>query len=852
MVRRQPATTAEQPSVSAATVREATGDGAVPVAQQLPTYVVSDDDLEMGASLANATTWINTKGSGAIQDVFSTELGINLCDAIVIKYTGVGHRLVRPGVAHDADASDGLDAYVQLDTPAAGTFELHPAYQRHRLDFPGGIGVEETVFVPKGPNGYDPPLVCIQVKLTNRSLVPRSLRVYGFARLRGGTDPDVTATYDASRRALVARNKGKPDYVRLFGTTAPQVRYATTFDVSQVYEPMHIFPLGNDCGPTGDVLGALEVEFVLEAGQRQEIDFLFAHGGNGEEPVRQACDQAQDVEGLLRQSTQTWADLLGRAQVMTPDPTINEGALWAKANMLRVMANYPQGPAFTNEPGVSSNVVGRDAAWFVYGCDHFLPNFSQTLLDTFARLQYANGKVPEYYSALTGKTEDYGLNINDDTPLFILAVNHHWRGSGDRQWLEATYPAVVKAARYIVSQEDERGLVCCSARGQNVWGIASWRNVIPNYSINGAVTEINAECAAALRATAHLAENLGRPESEVAEFRRAYERLQQAMNKHLLNPANGVYYLNVDADGNVHTDVTGDEVFPVMLRVADREVSYRIISRLNAPDFWTDGGIRTVSRLSPDYHPFADVGLRGGVWPGLTWWYAFAAARYHPEFMVRALRASFEHYGIAPRRNNTVPGQFSEWFDGESLVNRGMRLSPWEPPRFLWAAVEGACGVMLLPTGMHVNPVVPPDWRWVAIRRLPFHGEEIAFFAAREESNAFRLYATVPIASDHPVEQYAEDVTDQLLVFNQFARALAFRRSGEWLVAVGNPLDRTAVVPLDLSKLLAADGTYETALYHSERRQWLRGERSTGRDLARLAMQVDAGGFRLLRVRQSS
>jgi len=60
---------------------------------------------------------------------------------------------------------------------------------------------------------------------------------------------------------------------------------------------------------------------------------------------------------------------------------INEGALWSKVNMRRVMASYPQGPAFTNDPGSSSNVVARDAAWFIYGNDHYLSKFSCTLLN---------------------------------------------------------------------------------------------------------------------------------------------------------------------------------------------------------------------------------------------------------------------------------------------------------------------------------------------------------------------------------------------------------------------------------------------------------------------------------------
>ena len=91
------------------------------------------------------------------------------------------------------------------------------------------------------------------------------------------------------------------------------------------------------------------------------------------------------------------------ADVYEPDvPRVKRG------QTVRVMARYPQGPAFTNEPGVSSNVVGRDAAWFVYGNDHFRPAFSRALLDTFARLQYPNltlvspdGRVLPYPKPLT-------------------------------------------------------------------------------------------------------------------------------------------------------------------------------------------------------------------------------------------------------------------------------------------------------------------------------------------------------------------------------------------------------------------------------------------------------------------
>ncbi|HKW44788.1 MAG TPA: amylo-alpha-1,6-glucosidase, partial [Candidatus Eremiobacteraceae bacterium] len=426
------------------------------------------------------------------------------------------------------------------------------------------------------------------------------------------------------------------------------------------------------------------------------------------------------------------------------------------------------------------------------------------------------------------------------------------RATGDLAWLTKMYPAVVRAARYIISQMDERDLVYCTAddpRG-DVWAIASWRNVIPDYRINGAVTEINAECAAALRAAGHMAQNIGRPDAEAAELFAAGERVRKAMDLHLRNPENGLYYLNIDVHGVIHTEVTGDQVFPVMLRTCDDDTGYRIISRLNSTDFWTEAGLRTASRNDPRYDPSAYSGLIGGVWPGLTWWYAFAAARHHPEYMVKALRSSFEHYASNPKLNNTVPGQFSEWFDGESLINRGMRLSPWEPPRFLWAAIEGVCGLMVTTAEPKVNPLVPQGWLWVGVRRLCYHGSEISYFATRH-SGKFHVCATGPVDTASGYEHFDEDVSDSITAFSEASAVIAFRGGEKIVVLVGNVSDQTATIPINLSKVLDRAATYRAKMYVSERELWEDFESQSGAALASLAIVIEMYGYRLIELQKS-
>ena len=324
----------------------------------------------------------------------------------------------------------------------------------------------------------------------------------------------------------------------------------------------------------------------------------------------------------------------------------------------------------------------------------------------------------------------------------------------------------------------------------NVWAIAGWRNVIDGYTLNGAVTEINAECVAALRAAGHLAENVGDTSSDARRIRHRIGAHPRCNARTSAQSAERIILPQHRCRRRVHTDVTGDQIFPVMFRACDEDTGFRIIGRLNARDFWTPAGLRTISEHDARYDPAGNIGLLGGVWPGLTWWYAFASARYHPEFMVQALSASFKHYSADPKTNNTVPGQFGEYFDGESLINRGMRLSPWEPPRFLWAAVEGVCGIMLTTGAPRVKPLVPATWKWLALKRLPYHGEEITYFATRERGT-FRLSATSEIESEFELERFDKDVSRAVHVLSDDATVVALASEDEISILVGNVVERT-------------------------------------------------------------
>lgn len=815
-----------------------------------PSYIIPDDRVAAGASLGNSGLWVNIKATGAVERVFATSLGQCLIGSIVIQYSGAGGQLVRH--ADHSSPTGAEPGFVPLRAESPGEFELSPAAQRHHFILAGSLKVTETVFVPLGAiddERGDAPLLYQMVSLKNETSVTSTIRITAFARLRGDTPPDVDAFYDESIDAIIASNESDRGLVRVFGCTAKGFRYCSSCDFGSAYDQSISKTLDGDMTDTGDILGCLQLDVKLKSGAETRFAFVAGTYATREAAI-DGYRRRKDPEAVLRDTESHLRDVLQSSEVLTPDRQLNLGAIWSKVNMRRVMARYPTGLGFTNEPGVSSNVVARDAAWFAYGCDHLMPAFSRALIERFARRQYPDGKIPEYYDARTDRREDYGLNVNDDTPLFVMAVNHHYRSSGDAEWLRGVLPSVERSADFIMSQMDDRDLVVCTSKDPrgNVWATAGWRNVIPGYSINGAVTEINALCAAALRSAAHLVENAGGSSKRADELRDGSQRVRNAMERHLRNPENGLYYLNIDVDGIKHSDVTGDELFPVMCRVCDDETAYRIISRLNAPDFWTSAGLRTVSRDDPLYAPSAYVGLLGGVWPGLTWWYAFAAARYHPEFMVRALRSSFEHYASEPAAYNTVPGEFGEWFDGETLVNRGTRLSPWEPPRFLWAAIEGVCGFSVRPGMPSIKPLIPRSWRWAGIRRLPYHGSEISYFAVRQQ-DLMHVYASAEVESECEPHFYSEDVTDRIVVMSTSAATIALRRDGEIVIMVGNVGSQTTTAPVDLSGVIDSAASYELRMYNSEREEWVDGTTLAGSEISSIAVPVEMHGYRLIELK---
>ncbi len=522
------------------------------------------------------------------------------------------------------------------------------------------------------------------------------------------------------------------------------------------------------------IFGAFEYTIPVLPGAREALRIAVVYHGSGTEKSRPVLASLLQDPRALHDTQRYYAERLADARFLTPEPVISRGVVWAKANMLRTVKEYPQGWGSTNSPP-SDILVSRDTSWFVHGYDYFWPQFSREALEVFGRFADENGMMIEYVRGVNGYKTNYDLNINDDTPLHLIGMLHHYNATLDEEWVRRRHDFIVKTAEYLLSQRDAFGLVFCKAKGVDMYGISSWRNIIPYYTLDGAVTEINAEAVFALEAAAMLCAVVDDHE-HWERYGQEAQSLRDAVMKELFNHDTGAFVLNYDQERNYQDNFTADEVFPVLFGIGTYEQRRVVLQRLLEGDFATPVGLRTISTADAWYFPSYGYGLLGGVWPDLTLWFTVALARHgFIDDAVRYLQGLYAAMEAGSPRN-TVPGEFAEWFDGGSFSNRGMYLSPWTSAKFLWAVAETVAGLDGYRTSgrPHLVPLRPKGWQWIAAARVHWGGRRCSYVIDLRNDVIYGDMAELSAEEPFTCIYAGRDVSDELTTSPVEVAGLAF------------------------------------------------------------------------------
>jgi hypothetical protein len=754
-------------------------------------YVLREDETPFGLTLGNFKTFATSTPKGGIRGLWDADTDQIIFGAHQVAYRAGGETLFPQQIVRELT----FLPYAQIAEFALER-DLH---------------VTEAFYVPHGPRHDRLVSFVVEITVHNAASTAAAVRIFPWALLIGQRfygEPEKQVRASAGDRFI--RSFGEESgWVRWWGGSRTPSAVVVGLREQTLLKGMKNGTLGagehlGEITPnlaefaSSRIFGAFEYRLDIAPGERESLRLAVVFHKDGDDRSKPVLEQLLHDPDALPATERYYAEKLADARLFTPSPVINRGVVWAKTNMLRVVKEYPQGWGSTNSPP-SDILVSRDTSWFVHGYDYFMPQFSRDAIELFNRFLEPSGQVVEYVRGVNGYKTAYDLNINDDTPLHIIAILHHYNATLDDAWLRGVFPLVVKIADYMLTQRDANGLVFCKAGGVDMFGITSWRNIIPYYTLDGAVTEINAEAYFALEASARLAAVVDDGDAW-ERFSREASALRQAMLAKLFNADTSAFVLNYDKDDNYQDNFTADEVFPVLFEVAEPAARRAILKRLAEPDFTTAVGLRTISTADAWYFPSHGFGLLGGIWPDLTLWFAVALARNgaHAEaaHWLEAIYQTME--AGAPR--NTVPGQFAEWFDGGSLTNRGMYLSPWTGAKYLWAVAETVCGLDGYRTSgrPHIAPLLPADWTWTAAARVHWGGRRHSYVIDAERKI---IVGDMDFASaDEPYRVFfaGRDVSDEIRTSPVEVGAVAFEdERGAVLIYLCNDRERARDVTVE-------------------------------------------------------
>ncbi|MBV8197313.1 MAG: hypothetical protein JO263_04205, partial [Candidatus Eremiobacteraeota bacterium] len=447
-------------------------------------YVLHESETPYGLLLGNYKTYAQSTAKGGVRGLWDADTDQIIFGTHHIAYR-IGNRTFFP---HEIERDLTFLPYAQISE-----FTLE-----HR------VHVTEAFYVPHGPSLDRAVCFVIDVTLFNPGATDCEVSLYPWAmlvgqRFYGEPEHQVRAWNDG--RFICSKNL-ETGGERWWGGSRAPAAVELSLREQVLLEAMRHGTLSKEgeAQTFGDVtpqqaelvsrriFGAFKYRIAVAAGARESLRLAVVYHKDGTERSRPVLEALLHDQRALHDTQRYFTERLADARFLTPSPTISRGAVWAKANMLRIVKEYPHGWGATNSPP-SDILVSRDTSWMVHGFDYFWPEFSRKALEVFNEAIEENGLMVEYVRGVTGYKTHYDLNINDDSPLHLIAMLHHYNATLDDAWVRRHLAMVVKLTDYLLTQRDDRGLIYCRAKGVDLYGISSWRNIIPYYTLDGAVTE---------------------------------------------------------------------------------------------------------------------------------------------------------------------------------------------------------------------------------------------------------------------------------------------------------------------------------------------------------------------------
>ena len=149
---------------------------------------------------------------------------------------------------------------------------------------------------------------------------------------------------------------------------------------------------------------------------------------------------AEKVDAALAELKKSWADLLSKYTVNTPDDKMNRMVnIW---NQYQCMVTFNMSrSASYYESGIGRGMGFRDSCQDLLGFVHLIPDRARERIIDIASTQFQDGSAYHQYQPLTKKgNADIGSGFNDDPLWLIAGTSAYVRETGDTSILKEMVP----------------------------------------------------------------------------------------------------------------------------------------------------------------------------------------------------------------------------------------------------------------------------------------------------------------------------------------------------------------------------------------------------------------------------
>lgn len=436
--------------------------------------------------------------------------------------------------------------------------------------------------------------------------------------------------------------------------------------------------------------GIYRINITIPQKSKEEIVVIFACGENKFEALSEFEETRKTLNHCLEEKERVYALISSNSKFKSGISNLDK--LFQSCVIATEKLGFHSKFGFGYFAGFPwfTQFWGRDLGWMVPGIVDY-GNFEKgrEALNTLAQFQSENGSIPNTIY-MNGRI-DY--NSIDSTMLWIIALNHYIMNSGDVEFLKAIQTNLDKAVKWCKSMDkDGDGFL---EHGKEVGlGNDTWMDTLERGS---KAVEVQAFWIEALKSAGNLYEILGNKslsdslKKEAIELKIKFERMFWNENENL-------YYDSITSSGKDETK-TVNSIFPLFFGISKN--SRKVLERLENEDFYTQYGLRTLSKSEKGFDP---KGYHtGSVWGFVTLILACA------EFANNRTERGLEILNLMSKKTlENCVGAIGEAWDSENNELIGCCLQGWSSALVIRCIDEFFLGIKLnaLENSIIVSPSI--------------------------------------------------------------------------------------------------------------------------------------------------